>query len=254
MENRLKRELDTLPVPITSFEELTFVEYKPAQVSRKKKPVLLIAAVLTLILGGCVWAKESLRYGLWHIYSSHGWSDVVRAAEKFDYLLPEKMDGIPFDNYSTLALVPQGASRLEAYLYPAYRPYCVDYAIWDNTPATLPDGSPTTLVYTEEKLSLSFGTTKNVLYRYYFELDENNIWHGYDVPESYETLEYGNMILQIGDTFFYDRDLGYNRYTRWVHWIDTENEVVFSISDTDYTDADRVVECAKAIIDLNSAQ
>ena len=57
---------------------------------------------------------------------------------------------------------------------------------------------------------------------------------------------------RVGDTLYYDELLGYNRYTRWVHWVDEEKQVVFSIHETDYSDPDRVVECAKQIIDLNS--
>lgn len=72
------------------------------------------------------------------------------------------------------------------------------------------------------------------------------------VPESYRTIECKGITLQIGDTFFYDEALGRNRYTCWVHWVDEEREVAFSLNETDYTDPNRVVSCAKAIIDLNS--
>ena len=254
MENKLKMELDALPTPATSFEELAAIKRKPANFPRKKKTALLIAAVLALILGGCVWAKESLRYGMWYIYGSSGWSDVERTTEKLDIVLPEELDGIPFDAYHTYALVPQEASRMDAYLRPAYRPYCVDYAVWDTTDITLPDGSSSTYTYTPENLDISFGTTENPLYRYYFNFDENDVWTDYDIPESYEAMEYQGITIQVGDTVRYDSYWERDVYTRWASWIDAEKKVAFCIADSDYTDPNRVLECAKVIIDLNLEQ
>lgn len=252
MEAELKMELDALPTPKTTFEDLEAIARMPGTNRRKKRTVLLIAAVVALILGGCVWAKESLRYGMWTLYSSSSWRDVQRATEKFDFVLPEELDGVPFDAYRTYGLVPQGASHLEAYLNPAYRPYCVDYAVWESTESTLPDGTPCTFTDTVAKLALDFGTTENPLWRYYFQFDENGIWVACDIPESYETVEYKGITIQVGDTVHYNSYLERDQYTRWAHWVDEEKQVVFNIAETDYTDPNRVVECAKEIIDLNS--
>ena len=116
----------------------------------------------------------------------------------------------------------------------------------------MPDGSTSTYVYESEDFVLNFGTTTNEIWRVYFNMDENGVWTGWEVPESYYTVEYEGVTLQIGETVSYnpieDRDV----YSCWVHWVDEEREMAFSLREEDYEDPNRVVECAKTIIDLNS--
>lgn len=253
MENKLKMELDALPVPKTTFEDLEMMQTRPKTFLRRKRAVVLIAAVLALLLCGMGWAKTSMRYGMWVLYSSQGWSDAEWAAKKHDIRLPETLDGVPFVHFSVYGHVPQGGSFLRALISPLYRPVSVDYGYERREVETYPDGSlASEAVWDETELDLSFGTTENELWRYYFQMDEKGVWTACGVPESYHTIEYGGITLQIGDTCFYDEVRGANRCTRWVHWVDEEKQVAFSISETDYTDPNRVVECAKAIIDLNS--
>ena len=106
--------------------------------------------------------------------------------------------------------------------------------------------------YDKDVFGLNFGTTKNELWRYFFGIDENGKWTAWNVPGSYQTIEYKGITLQVGDTVWHYESDGRTVYTRWVHWVDEERKVAFSLNETDYTDPNRVVACAKAIIDLNS--
>lgn len=251
MEHKLKMELEALPEPETTFEALEAMSHRPKPLRRQKKTALLIAVVLALLLCGMGWSK--MQYGMWYLIGSREFSDLENVAEQYHIVLPEALDGSPFYIYNIYGLVPRGAPLAVAMVNPSYRPRTVSYAVEVLEKTYYASGQvagETTRMVNE--LDLSFGTTKNELWRYYFQMDENGKWTACDVPESYHTIEYKGITLQVGDTFFYDSVQGCNRYTRWVHWVDEEKQVAFSINESDYTDPNRVEECAKAIIDLNS--
>lgn len=250
MENKLKRELDAMPTPVTTFEALEASHCQPKPFRRKKRVAALLAALLVLMLCGMGWAKASMRYGLWHLIDSREFSDLNRAAEKYDVVLPEKLDDVPFCNYTIYALASQDDSWLEAVVNPAYTPRSVKYG-WDRVEVeTYPDGSlASESRWTETDLELDFGTTENELWRYYFDFDENDVWTAWNVPDSYETVEYKGFIIQVGTSI---SKYNATRQTRWALWIDGEKQVIFSLRDSDFTDPNRVVECAKQIIELNS--
>ena len=247
MENKLKMELDALPAPATTFEDLEAMQTRPQTFRRRKRTAILVAAVLALLLCGMGWAKT--QYGMWLLYDSREWSDLESEANKQDIRLPRELDGIPFLQMQVYGHVPQGASHAQALLNPLYKPVCADYGF--HIRETSPDGISGTR-YDQDIFNLSFGTTENELWRYYFGIDENGTWTACDVPESYCTIEYKGITLQVGDTVWHYESEGRTVYTRWVIWVDEEREVAFSLNETDYTDPNRVVECAKAIIDLNS--
>ena len=250
MENKLKRELEALPGPTTTFEELETIHNQPKAFRRHKRVVILAAAVLALLLCGMGWAKVSMRYGLWYLIDSRDFRDLERAAGKYNVVLPEQLDGTPFCNYTIYALSSQDDTWLEAVVNPAYTPRSVKYG-WDRVEVeTHPDGSLSgESRWTETDLELDFGTTKNELWRYYFKFDENDVWTAWNVPESFETVEYKGITIQVGTSIS-----KYNAatQTRWALWIDKEKQVVFSLRESDFTDPNRVVECAKEIIDLNA--
>lgn len=251
MENKLKLELDAMPAPKTTFEELEANVKLPQRFRPRRKTIVLMAAVLIMLLCGAGWAK--MQYGMWYLIGSKAYSDLENAAAKYDLVLPDTLDGTPFYEYNIYGLVPQGAPYVVALTNPAYKPRTVTYGWRVRETETYPSGELCSeSTWTETDMSLHFGTTENELWRYYFQFDEKGVWTDCEVPESYEVIEYKGITLQVGDTFFYDSMMGCNRYTRWVHWVDEEKQVVFSLSESDYTDPKRVVECAKAIIDLNS--
>ena len=254
MEAKLMEAAFCLPEPALDFqtvEQRMKATAKPARNNGKALRVVFVAALAVVLLCGMAWAKTSMSYGMWTLYHSPAWSDVKWAAKKIDIQLPETMDGVPFDSYWVLGHVPQGGSWLRAFLSPLYVPRNVCYAVRETTEIILPDGSTSSYVYKSEDFVLNFGTTTNEIWRVYFNMDENGIWTGCEVPESYYTVEYEGVTLQIGETVSYnpieDRDV----YSCWVHWVDEEREIAFSLHEEDYEDPNRVVECAKALIDLN---
>lgn len=254
MEEKLIKTAELLPKPALDFQTLEQHMKMPVKPKRKTGKALraVLAAVLAaMLLCGMGWAKTSMSYGMWTLYHSPAWSDVKWAAKKMDIQLPEKMDGVPFDSYWVLGHVPQGGSWLRAYLSPLYVPREVNYAVWETTEITLPDDSITSYTHASEYFVLHFGTTTNEIWRVYFNMDENGVWTGWEVPESYYTVEYEGITLQIGETTSYNPIEGRDVYSCWVHWVDEEREMAFSLHERDYEDPNRVVECAKLIIDLN---
>ena len=249
MENKLKMELEALPEPETTFEALEMLHHQPKPLRRRKRTVVLIAAVLAMLLCGMGWAKASMRYGLWYLIDSKSYGDLVRAAKKYDVVLPETLDGVPFCDYAIYSLAARDDTWLEAVINPAYTPRSVTYG-WDRVEVeTYPDGSLSSEVrWTETNLELDFGTTKNELWRYYFKFDENGIWTACNVPGSYETVEHRGITIQVGTVASQYNE---TRLVRRAYWIDEEKQVIFGLSEWDFTDPNRVVECAKAIIDLN---
>lgn len=248
METKLKMELEALPAPTTTFEALEAVKSQPKSFRHRKKVFVILAAVLALLLCGMGWAKTT-QYGMWLLYDSRAWSDLEGQTKKSDILLPRELDGVPFLQMQIYGHVPQGASHAQALVNPLYKPVCVDYGYRMRECS---EDEKLESTWFESVLGLSFGTTKNDLWRYYFEIDENGTWTACNVPESYYTIEYKGITLQVGDTVYHYESDGRTVYTRWVKWVDEEKQVAFSLNDTNYTDPNRVVECAKAIIDLNS--
>lgn len=243
-----------LPVPARDYctiEQHMEQKVKPIRKKGKVLRAVLVAALVVVMLCGMGWAKYSMSYGMWTLFHSPSWTDAKWGAAKNNIQLPETMDGVPFDSYWVLGHVPQGGSWLRAVLSPLYVPRNVYYAVWETTEITLQDGSISSYVYKSEDLVLNFGTTTNEIWRVYFNMDENGVWTGWEVPESYYTVEYEGVMLQIGETVSYnpieDRDV----YSCWVHWVDEEGKMAFSLREEDYEDPNRVVECAKLVIDLN---
>lgn len=254
MEAKLREAAQLLPEPALDFqtiEQHIKMNVKPTRKTGKALRVALVAVLAVILLCGMGWAK--LQYSMWLVGGSNVYSDLENMAGRYGIVLPESLGGTPFCEYKITGLVPQGAPWATALINPSYKPRLVTYG-WMMEERSLDsdgewDGGITR--WLESDLQLSFGTTKNDLWRYFFEYDENGRWTGCEVPESYEVIEYKGMTLQVGDTFYYDEAVGCDIYIRWVHWVDEEKQVVFSIHEADYSDPDRVVECAKAVIDMN---
>ena len=255
VETKLMNAAELLPKPVLDFqaiEQHMKVSGKPTRKNGKALRAALAAVLAMVLLCGMGWSKS--HYSMWLVGGSNVYRDLENMAGRYDIVLPESLGGTPFCEYEITGLVPQDAPWATALINPSYKPRLVTYGWVVEEHLTDSDGEWNGGIarWTHTDLSLNFGTTKNNLWHYFFEYDENGLWTGCEVPESYEMIEYKGISLQVGDTLYYDELLGYNRYTRWVHWVDEEKQVVFSIHETDYSDPDRVVECAKQIIDLNS--
>ena len=156
--------------------------------------------------------------------------------------IPESLDGNAFCNITTGYVVPDGTSYLEALITPAYRWYSVDYG-------------------TDRTWSLTFGTTKDDLYHYCFDLDSENVWSpGRLLPGSRRTEEYKGITMQVGTVINYNGkgDGRTSGFIPQVIWVDAENSTVFSLSAPacDESDMDQITDhltkTAKEIIDINT--
>ncbi len=243
MEHKLRQAYQEMPVPQTNFEELAHKAQSTSKKASMKRMPALIAAVLIMMLCGAGWQLVSSHYGMWLLNRSTNWSDVQRGAEKYDLILLETLNGAPFYSYCTYSLVPNEVPQSVAITNPRYIPHCVTYGVEGTVDE---DGYTDTVV---NELELSFGTTENELWRYYFEHDADGKWTAWE--SNYSTMEYNGCVLQLGITSIYVETRGETIYSYGVHWVDERLNLVFSLCESETRDFSRVVECAKQIIDLN---
>ncbi len=230
MENKLKESYRELPTTHTEFKDIR--KRIGSKAKRSRLPTLIAAVILILLLCGAGWQLTSAQYGMWTRDSSRSWWSVELAAGRYGLTLPETLDSEAFQEYRSYSLSLPGESHIQSFFSPHYIPYHVSYGA-------------------DRELSLVFGTTENELWRYHFEFDEAGNWTAWD--SDYTVLEYRGQQLQLGTTSFYDEALDTERHTRWVTWVDAERKVVVGIRETDFKDPNRVLDCAKAVIDINAA-
>ena len=246
IEDRLYEAAQELPVPACSF---TAVKERAArqetgsrfQLIHHRKIAGIFAGVF--LLTGCtvIAATTEADYGAWASHSVD-FSKAETVSGDLGITIPESLDGNAFCNITTGYVVPDGTSYLEALITPAYRWYSVDYG-------------------TDRTWSLTFGTAKDDLYHYCFDLDSENVWSpGRLLPGSRRTEEYKGITMQVGTVINYngkgdDRTSG---FIPQVIWVDAENSSVFSLSAPacDESDMDQITdyltETAKEIIDINT--
>lgn len=237
MEEKLYQAAVALPGPGSDFsciEKRMQTNVKTAYASRKRRLVLL-AAALCLLITAC--AYSTTRYGLWGGYSSTSGKDAQQAALQFDYLLPETMNGSPFQTFSTAHGATEGASYLQAMLSPTYKLYTVRYYV--EKMEQREDGE---YHWTENTVSISFGTTEKAQWRYHFSVAEDGSknYHGVN-PGSNAAVEYEGYLLQlysIGDVHS-------------VMWEDRGRKMVVDLSCYDLESQEEALEIAKGLINLN---
>lgn len=246
IEDRLYEAAQELPVPTCSF---TTVKERAArqetgsgfQFIHHRKISGIFAGVF--LLAGCtvIAATTEADYGAWASHSVD-FSKAETVSKELGITIPESLDGNAFCNITTGYVVPDGTSYLKALITPAYRWYSVDYG-------------------TDRTWSLTFGTTKDDLYHYCFDLDPENIWS----PERLQTgnlraEEYKGITMQVGTVINYNEgsDDSISSFIPHVVWLDEEKSAVFSLSapacnegDMDQI-TDHLTETAKEIIDMNT--
>ena len=196
------------------------------------------------LLAGCtvIAATTEMDYGAWASHSGD-FSKAEAISDELGITIPESLDGNAFCNITTGYVVPHGTSYLEALITPAYRWYSVDYG-------------------TDDAKSLAFGSTKDALYQYCFDLNSESIWSPERLQSgSLRTEEYKGITLQIGTVISYSDEIddSISGFIPHVVWIDIENSTVFSLSAPVYDESntdqitDRLTKTAKEIINMNTA-
>ena len=260
IETKLHQAMQAGPEPVTNYsqiEELTRKKTRKTTLYSRRIRMTVAFAVCTLFLLGTVAmaATTEVNYSAWATRSDSFWS-ANRIADKLGISLPEALDDSPFCEITTLYVVPEGTTYLDAITAPIYRWYDVDYGVQKIVQE---DNSKTTEVY--DDYSIAFGSTEGELWRYVFSLDASGTWVPDNMlPGSYRTEEYNDITLQIGTWVQYDSENEEEifSYHHKVIWVDTNNHTVFSLRKSFYAEEDtadrlpaEMIEFAKSIIDLN---
>jgi len=268
IESKLYQAAQSLPTPNTSFFEIenkvNLSKKNQAYRPRRYRMVAAILACVFLLMGSAmVAASTEVNLSAW-ANRSGTFEDASAIADELGIVLPETLDHSPFYNITTMHVVPEGTTYLEALNTPVYRWYSADYGIQNvvceyNSDSPDSGFSESTVVYDE--YTISFGGTDNELYQYVFSLDEsgNRILDD-ALSGSYYTEAYNGITLQIFTDMQYDDDTGeVFAYHHRVLWIDTSNHAVFSLHKSFYAEenaADQLpaemLEFAKTIIDINN--
>lgn len=239
MEEKLYAAASKLPEPRCSFSNLEALaeERKQRKTSNPRKRLILLAMALCLLITAC--AYSSTTYSLWGGgYSSSGYVDVKIAAKRFDYIFPETMNDSPFQHFSIAYGAPQGYSHLQALLMPTYKMYHISYYI--EKEEIREDG--VTYGWTENTVSVYFGTTEREQWKYHFSVAEDGSknYHGVN-PGCKKTVEYEGYTLHL-------YSIGESHS---VMWEDKERKMIIDLSCYDLESQEDVVEIAKILIDLN---
>ena len=268
IESKLYQAAQSLPVPQSAFLEIETKANTGKQSISLRIPryrmVATICACLVLLLG-CVTvaATKEADFSAW-ASRSDTFDDVKEIADKLEIVLPDTLGDSPFYNVTTMYVVPQGTTYLEAFNTPAYKWYSLDYGVQDiirEYNSEDPDSgfSESPVVYDE--YSLSVGSTDNELFKYVFSLDESGARILDDtLPDSYRTEIYNGITMQTVTDVQYDDDTGeVFAYHHHVLWIDASNHAVFSLHKSFCAEEDaadqfspEMLEFAKSIIDINN--
>ena len=261
IESKLHQAVQTLPVPTSTFSQIQEKAYQTQRrssfgVRQYRRVAALLVCVVLLMGGAAIAATTEVDYSAWATRSS-AFSDCVGIADKLGIILPENIGDSPFREVTTLYVVPEGTTYLEALCTPTYQWYDVDYGVQEIIRT---EHSET--IEASDEYSLAFGSTDGELWRYVFSLDEYGTWAPDNtLPGSYQTEEYKGITLQRGTTVHYsaESDSEIFSYQHKVIWVDTTHNVVFVLNKSFYAEEDaadkfpdKMIEFAKSIIDQNT--
>ena len=268
IEDKLYQASLTLPEPSSSFaqieEKANLSKISRSFYTRRYRMAAAVFAGVFLLLGGVVLAATTeVDYSAWATHSN-AFSDVNKIAATLGVVLPEALDDSPFYNFTTMHVAPEGTTYLAAVTNPAYPWYSVDYGVQRvvrEYHSDSPDSgfSESTVVY--DPYSVSFGSTEHELFRYVFSLDTsgNRILEN-ALPGSYRTEDYHGIRMQMVTDVQYDSGPGSEvfAYHHRVIWVDTDENVVFSLHKSSQADENmaalfpnEMITIAKAMIDMN---
>ncbi len=268
IEDKLYQASLNLPEPTSSFSQIEEKAYfskrnRPFYTRRYRMAVAVFACVFLLLGGVVAAATTEVNYSAWAT-RSNAFSDVNIIAATLGVVLPETLGDSPFYNITTMHVAPEGTTYLDAVTNPAYPWYSVDYGVQHVERvyhSDSPDSSfsESTVIY--DQYSVSFGSCEHELFRYVFSLDTsgNRILEN-ALPGSYRIEDYHGIRMQMFTDVQYDSNHGSEvfAYHHRVIWVDTNENVVFSLhksSQADENMADlfpnEMITFAKAMIDMN---
>lgn len=265
IEEKLYQASLTLPVPTISFSQITERAYSinrnRSSHSHRYRMTAAVFICLVLLLGGIAAAATTeVSYSAWATHSG-SFRDVHKITGKLGITLPESLDDSMFYNISTMHVVPEGTTYLDAVTNPMYPWYSVDYGVQRvvrEYSAVSPDSGYSESLEVYDHYTVSFGSTENELFRYVFSLDESGkrILEN-TLPGSYRNVDYRGARMQLVTDVQYEENRVFAYHHR-VIWEDTQNNVVFLLHSSRHANEDlpsqfpsEMVAFAKAIIDMN---
>jgi len=261
IETKLHQAAQALPKPTSTFSQIQEKAYRSQRrsafgVRQYRRVAALLVCVVLLMGSAAIAATTEVDYSAW-ASRSREFADCARIADKLGITLPESMGDSPFYEITTLYVVPEGTTYLQALSTPTYQWYDVNYGIQEITRTEHSES-----IEVSDEYSLALGTTDGELWGYVFSLDESGIWALENtLPGSYQTEEYKGITLQMGTTVNYsvESDSEIFSYHHKVIWLDANNHVVFVLNmstyaeeDAAYKFPDTMIEFAKSIIDQNT--
>lgn len=261
IESKLHQASQALPEPTSTYSQIQEKAYRNQRrssfsVRQHRRVAALLVCVVLLMGSAAIAATTAIDYSAWASHS-RAFADCVRIADKLGITLPESIGDSPFCEVTTLYVVPEGTTYLEALSTPTYQWYDVDYGVQEIIRTKHSE-----TIEVSDEYSLAFGSTDGELWGYVFSLDESGTWAlDNTLPGSYQTEEYKGITLQMGTTVHYniESDSEIFSYQHKVIWVDTNLNVVFVINKSFYAEEDaadkfpdKMIEFAKSIIDQNT--
>lgn len=243
IEAKLQQAVENLPEPVGEFPV-----YQKANAPRRfsRKLVLITAMLLTVLIIATGYTYSKVTYGGWAGMYSLDIFEANLRVKKFDLKLPETLQGSPFDHMSEIYVVPTGTPKLVALVNPYYHAYSVWYEIGKEEVID----EKTTHHWSENRIIVSFGTTRQETWKYYFQVfdtDSEKNWAGRSlIPGTYEEVTYEDYTIQMG-SYFKDYATG-RYYGHCVQYLDGQRQLCIRIS---ADSLDIALAAAKDIIDLN---
>lgn len=260
IESKLHQAAQALPVPTSTFSQIQQKANRNqrslfAGVRQYRRVAAILVCIILLMGSAAIAATTEVDYSAW-ASRSRVFVDCVRIADKLGITLPESIGDSPFREVTTLYVVPEGTTYIEALSTPVYRWYDVDYGV-QRVIRTEHSES----IEVSDEYSLALGSTDEELWSYVFSLDESGTWALDDtLPGSYQTEEYQGITLQMGTTVNYSAESNGEifSYHHKVIWVDANNHVVFVLNKSTYAEEDganqfpdEMIEFAKSLIDGN---
>ncbi|MBE6037664.1 MAG: hypothetical protein E7218_00455 [Anaerofustis stercorihominis] len=249
IETKLRNAVEKLPQAKSTFYDVSQRAGSKRKLSNTGKRAALLAVVMILVCGVVFAGVTEADFGAW-VTHSDSYTDAAKIADEIGITLPEHLGDSPFYNITTMYVVPDGTSYLEALTTPVYKWYSADFGI--KTVEYDGDGrgySP--VVY--DSITLSFGDTENEMWKYVFGANADGSWSSDDY-DNVSMIEYEGITIQLSEKTLYSAegdelsDIGYR-----IKWVDSRNNSVFVLhmSGSPYDGAEEIIGIANSIITVN---
>ncbi len=223
-ETKLRNAAERIPGAESTFEDVLIRAGASKRQGGTGRRIAAVAVMMMLVCGAVFAGTMEADLSAWAIRTD-SYSGAKMTADRLGIFVPERIGDIPFYDITTMYVVPEGTTYLEALRAPVYKWYSADYGITSN------DGS-------DCRIRLSFGNTENDTWKYVFGINYDGSW---DTDEEYVlTEEFEDISVMI----FADSEENYS-----VKWVNEKKNAVFILRVDDADNIVEVVDMVEEIID-----